>query len=253
MSYTALVLAISWCTSQLLLCHGFSTHRHVPFARLSTSKIQATRASTPLFAGDGYVPDGLSKEEYDAIKKEEADRLKKMNYSAFGPRFLRSKRPDGDWFLMPTLWTGGFDSNRRVSNNDNDEGQSLFSLIKNFIQQWWPAVFLSYLAIDVGIAMEASLRAAEMRPRKLIVTFVKAFVWAKRQNMWLVWWKAQTVKCALTAILTYPMQKWMDYAETKWSWSRKFTAIVSSTVMIGGSLGWSVLLVILKHFKLIGA
>ena len=57
----------------------------------------------------GYVPSGLSREEYAAIRKKEADKEKKMNYGAWGPRFFRTDRPDGDWMVMPNLWTFGQD------------------------------------------------------------------------------------------------------------------------------------------------
>lgn len=247
MRTVSVVLAFSVWVSQLPLCRSFSTtHRH------DVRPSHVCRRRSPLFGG--YVPDGLSPEEYAKIKREEAVRTKSMNFGKFGPRFLKSNRPQGDWFLMPSLWTAGFDLNRRyMSSDDNDEETSLFKRIKHFLQQWWPAMLLSYLAIDIGIAMEASLRAAEMKPRQLIGTFIKVFIWAKRQNMWLVWWKAQSTKCALTLVLMFPMQKYIiDYAESKFQWTRRRTVIISSSVMIGASLGWSLFLVALKHFHLLG-
>lgn len=250
----SLFLTLSACISQFLLCSGFSYNCHPRISHHAKN----SRLS-PRF--EGYVPDGLSPEEYRKIKKEEAARLKNKNFGRFGPRFLKSnERPQGDWFLMPSLWTGGYDSNSRSnrfmssSNNNGDKNkiQALFADIASFFKTYGPAMFLAYLAIDVGIAMEASFRAAHMKPRQLIGTFIKAFIWAKRQNMWLVWWKAQTVKCGLTLLLTWPSQKWIDHAENKWGWSEKYIVLVTSGILIGGSLSYSILLVALRKFGFIG-
>lgn len=244
-----LLLTFSVWISQVMLCRSFSvTNRH---SGRPSGWSSAVGRTSPLF--EGYVPDGLSPEEYARIKREEATRLKSMNFGKFGPRFLKSSRPEGDWFLMPSLWTRGFDSNPRyMSTDDNGEKTSLSKRIKAFFKKWWPAMFLSYLTIDISIGMEASLRTAEMRPRQLIGTFIKVFIWVKRQNMWLAWWKAQTTKCAVTLVLMFPMEKYVVYAGNKWGWSRKRTVIATSSVLIGGSLGWSLLLVALKHFHLVG-
>lgn len=248
------IFAVSGWISQL--CHGFSPRHHVLYSR--PAKTAARRMPPPL--SEGYVPDGLSPEEYQNIKKKEAARLKSMNFGAFGPRFLKSsnQRPQGDWMLMPSLWTGGYSNrrdrtNRYMSNNGNDNKiASLFAGIKSFFKTWGPALFLSYLCIDVGIAMEVSTRLAETKPRQIITTMLKVFIWAKRQNMWLVWWKAQTVKCAATLVMAWPVQKWIDFAERKWSWSRKKTVLVTSSLLVGGSLSYSVLLLILRKYGLLG-
>jgi len=56
----------------------------------------------------GYVPDGLTREEYASIKQEEAALESSRNYGAWGPRFAASNEPPpGDWFVMPQLWTKG--------------------------------------------------------------------------------------------------------------------------------------------------
>jgi hypothetical protein len=54
-----------------------------------------------------YVPTGLSMEEYQLLKDMEKQREQSMDYGSFGPRFKRTKEINGDWFLMPTLWTHG--------------------------------------------------------------------------------------------------------------------------------------------------
>ena len=247
-------IALWFVLLQLLGCHGFSTMPQVQVNSASHAKCRAS----PLFAqGDGYVPDGLTPEEYLEIKKKEAARIKSMNFGAFGPRFLKTRRPQGDWLLMPSLWTGGYDANRsdnlgrRMATDDDDTGTSIVTRFKDFFKQHGPALFLSYLAVDVGITMEASWRLTEMRPRQFIAMFVKVFVWSKRNNMWMAWWKAQTVKCAIAAVLAYPMQKYIDYANDEWRWSRKRTVLITTGAMFGVSLAWSLSLLVLKHFGMI--
>ena len=58
-----------------------------------------------------YVPSGLTREEYAALRERERREASKMDYGGWGPRFLKGDRPDGDWMVVPSLWTGGFDSN----------------------------------------------------------------------------------------------------------------------------------------------
>lgn len=84
---------------------------------------QGSRVITTVYGGRrnvdpvvGYVPDGLTPEQYAKIKKEELDKKKKMDYGAWGPRFSKSGRPDGDWMVIPSLWTSGFASNSNYSN-----------------------------------------------------------------------------------------------------------------------------------------
>lgn len=62
-------------------------------------------------AGSSYIPSGLTEKEWNEIKQKERNDIKKKDFGAWGPRFARSERPDGDWMVMPSLWTRGFNSN----------------------------------------------------------------------------------------------------------------------------------------------
>lgn len=68
--------------------------------------------------GGGYVPSGLTREQYEAIKKEEQEKQKKMNYGAWGPRFSASERPAGDWMVIPSLWVTGFTNSQARRDTD---------------------------------------------------------------------------------------------------------------------------------------
>jgi hypothetical protein len=109
----------------------------------------------------GYVPSGMSRAEYSAIRKMESEREQKMNYGGWGPRFRRTDRPDGDWMTMPNLWTfGRIDNNNR--NNDNVDGEnsgarhSIGHRIQSLAQTHGTAFLLGYVLVDslyVGFAL----------------------------------------------------------------------------------------------------
>jgi hypothetical protein len=62
-----------------------------------------------------YVPSGLTEDEYRRIKTDEASKFAGLNLGAWGPKLLRSRSggggpPAGDWMVMPSLWTRGYDA-----------------------------------------------------------------------------------------------------------------------------------------------
>lgn len=63
-----------------------------------------------------YVPSGLTAEQYQQLKQKEAEKVRKMDFGAWGPRFKRSNRPDGDWLLQSNLWSSGFSIDDDKSN-----------------------------------------------------------------------------------------------------------------------------------------
>ena len=102
----------------------------------------------------GYVPSGMSREEYSAIRKKEVDREKKMNYGAWGPRFFRIDRPDGDWMVMPNLWTFGQVDNASQPFNNGVDGESngircsIHRHIQSLVEAHGPAFLLGYVLVD---------------------------------------------------------------------------------------------------------
>ncbi len=99
----------------------------------------------------GYVPSGMSQEEYSAIRKIEAEKERKMNYGAWGPRFFRTDRPEGDWMVMPNLWTfGQVEVNRQtgVPGEQNGLRPSIRRRIQYLAQVNGPAFLLGYVLVD---------------------------------------------------------------------------------------------------------
>lgn len=97
-----------------------TVHASSDIHRILTTRLSNVRFTSKGDAGDdffssgdggGYVPSGLTREQYEKIKKEERDKQKKMNFGAWGPRFSKSDRPTGDWMVVPSLWVSGFTNN----------------------------------------------------------------------------------------------------------------------------------------------
>ncbi|KAL7511730.1 hypothetical protein ACHAXN_008690 [Cyclotella atomus] len=55
-----------------------------------------------------YIPTGLTEEQYAQIKLQDAAKFQ-GDLGAWGPRWKKvSGDPQGNWFSMPSLWTGGY-------------------------------------------------------------------------------------------------------------------------------------------------
>ncbi|KAL3805839.1 hypothetical protein HJC23_007800 [Cyclotella cryptica] len=56
-----------------------------------------------------YIPTGLTEEQYRAIKEADAAKFQNVDFGAWGPRWKKvDGDPQGNWFSMPGLWTGGY-------------------------------------------------------------------------------------------------------------------------------------------------
>ena len=95
------------------LLHSWDTDAFLPNRR-AVSRKSSTRISNS--EPPAYVPSGLSKEEYEQLRKDEDMKLQSMNFGMWGPRFSPTDVPDGDWMVMPQLWTSGALQNARPNN-----------------------------------------------------------------------------------------------------------------------------------------
>lgn len=113
----------------------------------SSSLLLAGRPPAPgseLFPGKGpYIPSGLSEDEYKTIKQKEEETRRKMNFGAWGPRFKQTEVPDGDWMVMPRLWTNGFDT-RPTGASGGVEGAGL--PLGGFLRDRGPGLVLAFWA-----------------------------------------------------------------------------------------------------------
>mmetsp|Transcript_28880 Transcript_28880/g.83825 ORF Transcript_28880/g.83825 Transcript_28880/m.83825 type:complete len:273 (+) Transcript_28880:146-964(+) len=134
-----------------------------------------------------YVPSGMTAAEFAAIKKRESDEQKSLNFGAFGPRWSRQSRPDGDWMLMRSLWTRGFDSNAPSvdgSGGSTVGGDSVGALLGRLSRNV-PVLFVTYLiavavitcvqcelggAAGLSLSLSLSLRSAMGRVSKVAIS-----------------------------------------------------------------------------------
>jgi len=66
-------------------------------------------ASTQTKKSTSYIPTGLTEEQYRSIKEADAAKFQNVDFGAWGPRWKKvDGDPQGNWFSMPGLWTGGY-------------------------------------------------------------------------------------------------------------------------------------------------
>jgi len=219
---------------------------------------QHKRPSQPLSSfpngainGSGpYVPSGLTKEEYAKIKRQEEEKASKMNYAMWGPRFRQSKAPTDDWMVMPSLWTGGFNSNNTHKNDNNNNGtlQSppRIRAVVSFLKEMAPAYMIAYALTDVLLTGYTMWRVTSMTKKSMATVAVRMMLWQRQQNVWVTFWKFRLVKTLCASLLVPPFQKFVTHANRRWLWSPKRT-VLSSVGVLSGVLGlWGMALTTLR-------
>mmetsp|Transcript_18333 Transcript_18333/g.41835 ORF Transcript_18333/g.41835 Transcript_18333/m.41835 type:complete len:351 (-) Transcript_18333:1539-2591(-) len=104
----------------------------------------------------GYVPSGMSRAEYSELRKTETEREQNLNYGAWGPRFRQTDRPNGDWMVMPNLWTfGRLDDRDAPQDGTNSIGikskidpSTIGRRIPSMIRNYGLAFLLGYVLVD---------------------------------------------------------------------------------------------------------
>ncbi|EED90921.1 predicted protein [Thalassiosira pseudonana CCMP1335] len=110
-----------------------------------------------------YIPDGLTEEEYNTIKQNDRAKLQGKDFGAWGPRFNRiDGDPEGSWFSIPSLWTGGFNAGvverravlgvQKVVDGDNGVGEmngmeGVKTRVAYYIKRYLRRYGLAYLAL----------------------------------------------------------------------------------------------------------
>jgi len=81
------------------------------------------------------------------------------DFASWGPRFQKSERPDGDWMVLPKLWTGGYEVTSksqlaRASYTDSEVNGSEQSLSKRVVRGVLSLVYV-YTMLEVILASGA--------------------------------------------------------------------------------------------------
>ncbi|KAI2493277.1 hypothetical protein MHU86_21274 [Fragilaria crotonensis] len=239
---------VSHCSVPLISCLALSG-RGVSFLQSPTlsrksrvalnddnGKCKGWRAST-LHGSRPYVPDGLTPEEYSQIKKKEREKMAKMDFGAFGPRFRKDVRPGGDWFLMSSLWTTGFQTN--ASSPDALPPDGPVARLWSLIRRYGLSLFLSRMLLEIMFATAAMVRTSSSLQTMPLVAIGESLQFLIARTYASLLWKSQCLKLAMACAFTVPAHKFINYVNRRWLWSpaRTFiTAVVAallSHVMFG--------------------
>lgn len=194
----------------------------------------------------GYVPSGLTPQEYQKLKQKEAREQASKDFGAWGPRFHRSNRPDGDWFLMKSLWTGGFDPN---NGNNQGAGDNLTrrKQLQKFLSRFLPPFLLAFAAIDCVLSALSVWTAAQMTVRKAVqLSFTVLF---RRQLLVTLYWNMMLLKLVASIGFTAPADEYMEWASRKLQWSHKRVWFSTVAAMLGSVILWSVLLAAARNLR----
>lgn len=191
-----------------------------------------------------YVPDGLTDNEYAVIKKREAEEQREKNFAAFGPRWSRQTRPDGDWMLMRSLWTSGFDSNAPAINSGDskniDDNSSVLGQLSRLLRQNAPIFFVSYAIVVAAIACIRLATQSEIIKgigggAGLVLSLRSALVSASRMAANTASFRTQSIiqrvilPCA-SVLLLLPTNALIEYLNRKLLWSkRRSLGIIAAT------------------------
>ena len=240
-----------WFLSVLDTSHAFSSTdfistRMVPSLSTSSSLNLArldTRKVTPgseLFPGKGpYVPSGLSIEQYSNLKKEEEEKRKKMNYAAWGPRFKRTDAPDGDWMVMPVLWTNGF-----RARSQRPAGEiSMKSMVSTsvgetacFLRGLFPALFLAIILLETLATAFVLSRTYNLMSKLATLTLLRPESWNGGFSIAAVM-KALALKLSVSAAMIPATSRLLETINRRRLWSSKRTigtTIAASIVSLAG-------------------
>ena len=246
------ILSIAFCLFFVAVVEGFAgqtwlTRCANPMeVRLAAiwSRGSKLQQSSELVNGRGpYVPSGLSTEEYAKIKKKEADRLKKLNYGAWGPRFKRSDVPDGDWMVMPSLWTNGFNAQPRGSSLSTNEGiSSYIALAATVLRNMLPALLLSLIFIETMTTAFAMSRSSNLTARQALLTVLKVPSLTQLSLHFSSILKKASLKLAAIALVAPVMGSVLERVNRKRLWSNRKTIGVCVGVSLGSLSLWVLIL-----------
>jgi len=190
--------------------NGICNSVHV-CANMNTKKIGSS-----LFMA-GYVPDGLTREEYEQIKAKERTEVKKKNFAMFGPRFKPTGAPEGDWMVNSSLWTGGFNSNSKGGNTLNAQNPDIIRVpkftIRQVIGKYVP--ILSMIAIVVESMIWIPIIFRKTFPNGIITAYLST--WTRSMN------KLNIARIVVPLLLSHRIEKMVTQyrIDSKRLWSRR--------------------------------
>lgn len=253
--------AITGCSTRSTLTSLESLRSRIPFMRAGEgSEDTASKTNrqgvpqkpigTELFDKE-YVPSGLTKEQYASIRKQEAEEEAKKDYGAWGPRFLKGSRPEGDWMVMPSLWTGGYDSNSKnaVVSGDKPSGARtvpstvLVTIVSNF-RRLAPALALQLILLwavtaSRGVTRSAtdSSSAGAVLARLLVVPWRSALALVRGRAKLAVAFTTAAITAALP--LSAVLSRVTEWSNRRHLWSHRRTLLTIMLAPVGIVLSYA--------------
>ena len=217
-----------------------------------------------------YVPSGLSYEQYQQLKKDEKLKLEKMNFGAFGPRFQQVDTPTGDWMVVPSLWTHGFNANSGnrknggvLVGNPNSKRRKvqrkLYDMTR-FMKPYIPSFLLGYILLDLlltGVALSkvphkkltynvafhmiTKMSLLNMKQMTISIPLLLTNVMTIVSQM--NWWKIQFLKVSVVSLVTPIIEnRYIEYMNRKHLWDKRRTILTTLGVCIGVLLSYTTIL-----------
>lgn len=223
---------------------------------LNAANYRSTVAQTPgaeLFNnGSSYVPSGLTKEQYEEIKKKEKQDTSKKDFASWGPRFNKSEKPSGDWMVVPSLWTGGFEvknpSKSASSAKNVRQKQPIELSFALKLRKVLPVYALASLLIEIILSATFFFHKSEV-----ISVIEIGMLKLKRGNDALIMStsllsKVTATKLVLATVLVKPLNALVDSCSknTRMLWSPRRTMVTTAVVSMVMLSIWSALVVGVK-------
>lgn len=170
----------------------------------------------------GYVPDGLTREDYRRLKEQEAKRQAGMKYGAWGPRFHPTQEqqpPAGDWMAMPQLWTSGIvPMSQPVSSSVSRTSKR--QRLATWSRKTIPAYVLALAAVNV-----------------FVVSASYVSLWGPKVVLGTVtpWRKIAAIvasQIVTYAVLTKPIQMYLESTSRRLLWSQRRTYLVTAAPLV---------------------
>mmetsp|Transcript_25275 Transcript_25275/g.31148 ORF Transcript_25275/g.31148 Transcript_25275/m.31148 type:complete len:262 (-) Transcript_25275:68-853(-) len=243
MNFHCLIVAFVCCMypTSAYTIHCFQSRAHLQRTYFRGRKLFLRRGGKESSPVTGYVPDGLTADEYAKIKKAELEKNESMNFAAWGPRFARSGRPDGDWMVMSSLWTGGFNSNR--SQNSDQLGRSTRSVengsksiyvgrIVYAVKKYAPLYAFALLFLEMAASTAHFCKIIKPQSSFIAVTLhqMKAYGTMKSVSLAVIM-RATILKGFLAGLLIKPFDLLIEECNRKLLWSPRKTMTLSSAVL----------------------
>lgn len=149
---------------------------------------------------------------------------------AWGPRFAKSNRPDGDWMIVPSLWTNGFSNNAQYSSGSTSTSNNKGLVLRNALINGFKRIVPVYLTLLFIVEMTfSSIHVKSSLFTMMCSQIIKkdpmsAFIASFGGNML----KFGLAKMAVAGILVKPYFMLVERCNRRLLWSPRRTMTLSS-------------------------